>query len=159
MKTTSNGKQHEDRHFVAIDHILYQRLAELAKQSRQSVDDLAAELLSQAIHQRKGESTQERWRRLTRREQEIIALYCLGYTSSAIGKRFTLSDNTIRSHIYNAMNKLGVSSRGELRGILSDWDFASWLGIEPEDLPGFSQSYLPLPGMEDPRNHQVQEEN
>ncbi len=156
MKPKSNGKHPAEQTPLLIDDALYQRLEELAKQSNQTVSALVAELLNQAIHLRKEEGTQERWRRLTRREQEIIALYCLGYSSGAIGKRFTLSDNTIRSHVYNAMNKLGVSSRGELRAILADWDFANWLGIEPEDLPGYSQSYLPLPGLQDPRNHHIQ---
>ena len=156
MRPNSNVKHRAELTPLVIDAVLYQTLEELARQSNQTVGVLVAELLNQAIHRRSGESNQERWRRLTRREQEIIALYCLGFSSSANSKRFTLSDNTIRSHVYNAMHKLGVSSRGELRGILEEWDFANWLGIEPEELPGYSQSYLPLSGMEDQRNHHVE---
>ncbi len=43
------------------------------------------------------------------------------------------------------MHKLGVPSRGVLRGILADWSFVNWLGIEPEDISGYSQSYLLYP--------------
>jgi DNA-binding CsgD family transcriptional regulator len=157
MNPKSNGHERIDPTPFTIDAALYQDLVEMARESHKSVSMLVSELLLQAVHQHQhGETVQQLWYKLTRREQEIIALYCLGYTSVEIGKRFTLSANTIKSHVHNAMQKFGVSSRSELRGKLSDWDFARWLGIEPEDLPGYSQSYLPLPGMDDPRNRRVE---
>jgi DNA-binding CsgD family transcriptional regulator len=157
MNPRPNGHDRTEQVRLTIAPALYQVLAKMAKESHQSVDALASELLLHGLHQiQHGEDVQQLWYKLTRREQEIIALYCLGYTSTEIGKRFTLSANTIKSHVHNAMQKFGVSSRGELRGKLADWDFARWLGIDPETLPGHNQEPLPLPGLIDERIRPVE---
>ncbi len=152
----ANGKK-PIMHTLVVDETVFGTLVRIADQEHQSVNELASELLAQAIDQRQQTDTaQKRWRDLSRREQEVIALYCLGYTSNEIGKRFTLSANTIKSHVHNAMQKFGVSSRGELRGKLADWDFAKWLGVDPETLPGYQQGTLPLPGLTDQRSRRVE---
>ena len=157
MNPKSNGHERDDQYRFIIDAALYQDLVEMASIRHKSVHVLITELLLQAIHQyHHGEIVQQLWFKLTRREQEIIALYCLGYTSTEISDRFTLSTNTIKSHVHHAMQKFGVSSRGELRAKLADWDFAKWLGIDPETLPGYQQGMLPLPGLTDPHKKQVE---
>jgi DNA-binding CsgD family transcriptional regulator len=55
---------------------------------------------------------------LTDREREIVMLLGEGLTSPSIAQRLTLSVRTVEGHIYRAMGKTGVSSRGELAALL-----------------------------------------
>ncbi len=156
MRPKANGKKHDEQNTLVIDVSLYQSLVAMAEQSDRSVDDLVTDLLSRAIQDHhKIYVAEERWHELSRREQEIIALYCIGYTSEEIEKRFTLSTNTVKTHLRNGMQKLGLSNRSELKQALADWDFFTWLKIEPETLPGYSQAYLPLPGFTNGRKRKV----
>lgn len=153
--STLMGKQLR-YHKLVIDENMYGDLLRIADQDHQSVDELVCELLTQAIEERQQtDTTQERWWSLSRREQEIIALYCLGYSSHEIGLRLTLSLNTIKTHLRNGMQKLGLSHRSELRKTLADWDFAGWLKVEPKSLDGYFQAYLPLPGFSNGRKRRI----
>ena len=51
---------------------------------------------------------------LTPRELEVVAAVVAGYTNSEIAHRFKLSEQTIKHHITNIFDKLGVSNRMEL---------------------------------------------
>jgi DNA-binding CsgD family transcriptional regulator len=156
MRPKANGKRRDEQNNLVIDRSLYQSLMAMAEQTHRSMSDLVTDLLSQAIHnQYKIYVAEERWHELSRREQEIIALYCLGYTSEEIEKRFTLSTNTVKTHLRNGMQKLGLTSRSELKQALADWDFSTWLKIEPETLPGYLQAYLPLPGFSNGRKRKI----
>jgi DNA-binding NarL/FixJ family response regulator len=50
---------------------------------------------------------------LTGRELEILELLAQGLTNKQIGKDRNISDNTVRNHVNNIMEKLGVSDRTE----------------------------------------------
>ncbi len=50
---------------------------------------------------------------LTSRETEVLTLIAKGYTYDEIGDSFSLSTNTVRSHIRNIYRKLSVGSRSE----------------------------------------------
>jgi DNA-binding NarL/FixJ family response regulator len=52
--------------------------------------------------------------RLTRRELEVTALIVGGYTNKDIAKRFAISEHTVKHHLTNIFDKLGVSNRLEL---------------------------------------------
>jgi PAS domain S-box-containing protein len=51
---------------------------------------------------------------LTRREREIVRLVALGSTANEIADELHLAHNTVRTHIRNAMAKLGARSRAHL---------------------------------------------
>ncbi len=51
---------------------------------------------------------------LTRRELEIISTIVAGYTNKEIARKFSLSEDTVKHHLTNIFDKLGVSSRLEL---------------------------------------------
>jgi two-component system nitrate/nitrite response regulator NarL len=51
---------------------------------------------------------------LTRREMEIVSAIVAGLTNKEIAKKFTLSEDTVKHHLTNIFNKVGVSSRLEL---------------------------------------------
>ncbi|BAY21594.1 two component transcriptional regulator, LuxR family protein [Calothrix sp. NIES-2100] len=50
---------------------------------------------------------------LSRRQQEVLTLLALGLTNEAIAQRMKLSPSTIRHHVSQVLNKLGVTNRTE----------------------------------------------
>jgi len=52
--------------------------------------------------------------RLTRRQLQVIAAVVDGAANKGIGKTFGLSEQTVKNHLSNIFDKLGVSSRLEL---------------------------------------------
>ncbi len=51
---------------------------------------------------------------LTPREMEIVTLVVAGYSNPDIAQRCSISEQTVKHHISNIFNKLGVSNRLEL---------------------------------------------
>jgi DNA-binding NarL/FixJ family response regulator len=58
---------------------------------------------------------------LTSREREIMGLIARGYANRVIAGQLFISEKTVKNHIRNIYEKLGVASRGEAT--------ARWLGI------------------------------
>jgi PAS domain S-box-containing protein len=50
---------------------------------------------------------------LTRREQESLRLVAMGLTTTAAAERLGISPETVRTHVRNAMNKLGARTRAQ----------------------------------------------
>ena len=48
---------------------------------------------------------------LTKREKEVFELLILNQTTSEIASALDISEKTVRNHISNAMQKLGVKGR------------------------------------------------
>lgn len=57
---------------------------------------------------------------LTAREREIAELFSQGETHRELGKRLEVSPNTVRRHLFNIYEKLGISSKVELQKMISD---------------------------------------
>ena len=51
---------------------------------------------------------------LTRRESQMAELAATGLTNAEIAERLVLSVRTVETHIYRAMQKLGVNDRRDL---------------------------------------------
>jgi len=51
---------------------------------------------------------------LTPREREVIAAVVAGYTNKEMAQKFFISENTVKHHLTNVFDKLGVSNRLEL---------------------------------------------
>lgn len=60
--------------------------------------------------------------RLTPREREIAAAFSNGETYREIGTRLGIAPNTVRRHLGNIYEKLGISSKVELDRMISDDD-------------------------------------
>lgn len=52
--------------------------------------------------------------RLTQREKEVVDLVCLGRSNGDIAFLFHLSENTVKHHLTNVFDKLGIESRAQL---------------------------------------------
>ena len=55
----------------------------------------------------------EAYEKLTFREQEVLDLLGEGLSNQAIAQKLFLSDSTVRVHIYNLLNKLGLEDRNQ----------------------------------------------
>ena len=53
-------------------------------------------------------------RRLSNREREIVALVAQGVKNKEIAERLFISEQTVKNHLHNIFDKLGVSDRLEL---------------------------------------------
>jgi PAS domain S-box-containing protein len=53
-------------------------------------------------------------RALSEREREVIRLVALGWSGPEIGTELDISHNTVRTHVANAMTKLGARTRAQL---------------------------------------------
>jgi DNA-binding NarL/FixJ family response regulator len=52
--------------------------------------------------------------RLTRREREIVAAVAAGQSNREVAQRLSLAEDTVKHHMSNIFDKLGVSNRAEL---------------------------------------------
>jgi DNA-binding NarL/FixJ family response regulator len=57
------------------------------------------------------------FRKLTKRESEVLHLISEGYQNKNIANRLSLSEHTIKLHIHHIISKLGVSNRTEAAAI------------------------------------------
>jgi len=120
-----------------FDDDLHCSLQELARRERRPVNQVATEMLTFALQERL--SAQEyvrRWRTLTPREQQVVALLCRGYTFRQIAGQLVVSPDTVKTHTRNALNKFKLRDRTELLRALSGWDFTEWEIGYPTDPPG-----------------------
>lgn len=71
-------------------------------------------LLRNLIDRRREQAAaEERYRRLSRREREVLALLGEGLGHTDIAGRLVISPQTARTHVQNVLSKLGVHSRIE----------------------------------------------
>lgn len=50
---------------------------------------------------------------LTKREEEVFSLLVKNMTTKEIGNKLNISEKTVRNHMSNAMQKLGVKGRAQ----------------------------------------------
>jgi DNA-binding CsgD family transcriptional regulator len=103
---------------------LHRSLQELAKREQRPVDQVAAEMLSFALADRlDAEEYLWRWRGLTPREQQVVALFCQDYSSQQIADLLVVSPETVKTHLRNALRKLKLKNKTQLRTALANWEF------------------------------------
>jgi DNA-binding NarL/FixJ family response regulator len=74
-------------------------------------NDLVASVLRKNVKDRKsGQDALFKTAELTEREKEILLLICQELTMKEIGQRLFLSENTVRNHRVNIMEKVGVNN-------------------------------------------------
>ena len=74
-------------------------------------NDLVASVLRKNVKERKpGQGSLFKSAELTEREKEILMLICQELTMKEIGQRLFLSENTVRNHRVNIMEKVGVNN-------------------------------------------------
>jgi DNA-binding NarL/FixJ family response regulator len=112
-----------ERGFILSEE-LHRSLQELATREKRTVDQVAAEMLSFAVTDRlDAEEYLWRWRGLTPREQQIVALFCRFYSNQQIADLLVVSPETVKTHIRNALRKLKLKNKTELHTALANWEF------------------------------------
>jgi two-component system, NarL family, nitrate/nitrite response regulator NarL len=79
---------------------------------RESVSNLVQYL--RTLVQSSGEESRQRKFGLTPRELEIVSAVVAGYANKEIAEHFKISEDTVKHHLSNIFDKLGVSTRLEL---------------------------------------------
>jgi DNA-binding NarL/FixJ family response regulator len=79
---------------------------------RESVSNLVQYL--RTLVQSSGEESRQRKFGLTPRELEIVSAVVAGYSNKEIAEYFKISEDTVKHHLSNIFDKLGVSTRLEL---------------------------------------------
>jgi DNA-binding CsgD family transcriptional regulator len=121
-------RPHEE-HSLAFEaeQNLINELQSLAEQERRPAEQVAVELLQQALARRKAaEVSLQTWQAISPREQQVAAFVCLNYTNRQIAARLGISQETVKTHVRNLLIKFGLRTKVELCQFLADWDFSEW---------------------------------
>jgi len=114
-------------HVYASDQELVLAVRKVARQQGRTEEDVFTEFARAGkdlfINQ---DSLSERWGALSEREQEVLALVCLGFHNHQIAEKLSISHPTVKSHLQNIFYKYNLRSTKELRYALKDWQFQEW---------------------------------
>ncbi len=122
-QATSRQKKKKRKYFYIPDnrfHLELTRAAALEKlKQKERTSDSQPDDLNSDKHY-------HLWIRLSPREQDVTALTCLKYTNAQMAARLGLSIETVRSYLDNALNKLSLQNKTDLRVFFAGWDFSEW---------------------------------
>ena len=108
-----------------LDGETYSLLEKFAQQNEQSIEQAVNSWLKLQAGEYKQDSQVARlWETLSDREQKVVALCCLGYSDLEIAGMLDIAYGTARTHLYNAIYKLGIRKKPELLFLLRSWDFS-----------------------------------
>jgi len=98
-----------------------------AKEQGRSEEEIIVNLAKAGLDQfQQATEMEERWLSLSQREQQVVALICLGQRNYQIAEILTIAPETVKTHLQNIFAKFNLRSSKELRLALKDWDFAEW---------------------------------
>lgn len=119
-RTESSRVYLHDEELIAV-------IRDVAKQQRRAEEEVMADFtkvgLKQFLTQNEMES---RWSSLSHREQQVVALICLGYRNYEIAQTLVIAPETVKTHLQRIFDKFHLRSSKELRLALKDWDFRDW---------------------------------
>ena len=127
VKRLRIGLQQKKKYSYILGEPLHLEGTDLATQEKHRLkkansDSLAVSLLGgQNI-----DDLYQRWLSFSPRDQDVIALTCLGYTNRQIAFRLGISVGTVKSYIQNVFYKLNLHSKTDLRLTFYGWDFSAW---------------------------------
>lgn len=119
---------------LTLDSSVAGGVQQLALSSLRSEEEVASDLLSFALARRQVmDEALQHWHSLTPREQQVVALICVGLTYAQVGAELGITYETVKVHMRHALEKFEVRSRFDLRQALAGWDFPTWI---EENIPG-----------------------
>jgi len=102
-------------------------IRDVARQQRRAEEDVMTEFTKVGLHQFLAQNEmQDRWASLSHREQQVVALVCLGSRNYEIAQALGIAPETVKTHLQHIYDKLHLRSSKELRLALKDWDFRDW---------------------------------
>ncbi len=88
----------------------YKMLARLMPSLQKTISQPPDSPAPERVKERSGR-TQKRNGNLTPRETEVLHLLAKGHSNTRIASRLGISPHTVKSHVINIFNKLGVNDR------------------------------------------------
>lgn len=98
-----------------------------ARQQKRSEAEMIAEFTKVGLNQFLTQNELEnRWSSLSHREQQVVALICLGHRNYEIANILSIAPETVKTHLQRIFDKFHLRSSKELRLALKDWNFRGW---------------------------------
>jgi DNA-binding CsgD family transcriptional regulator len=112
---------------VSLDSETRSLLSDFAESVQITPEEAAVRWVElQAIAYQRDKEVGRLWGTLTNREQQVVALCCLEYSDREIAAMLGIAYGTARTHLYNAIRKLGIRKKSELLFLLRNWDFSKF---------------------------------
>jgi DNA-binding CsgD family transcriptional regulator len=112
---------------VSLDSEIRSLLTQFAESVQMTPEEAAVRWLElQANAYQQDKEVGRLWGSLTDREQQVVALCCLEYSDREIAAMLDIAYGTARTHLYNAIRKLGIRKKSELLFLLRIWDFSKF---------------------------------
>ncbi len=116
----------ESRIFLQDEEIITV-VRKAAKEQGRSEEAIIADLTKAGWDQiQQDAEITDRWDSLSQREQQVVALICLGHRNYQIAEILVIAPETVKTHLQNIFAKFNLRSSKELRLVLKDWNFAEW---------------------------------
>lgn len=109
------------------DEELIAAVKDVARQQSRPEEEVIADFTKVGLNQFLSQNEMEaRWSSLTHREQQVVALICLGYRNYQIAEMLIIAPETVKTHLQRIFHKFNLRSSKELRLALKNWDFREW---------------------------------
>ena len=109
------------------DEELIATIKDVAEKQQRSEEEIVAEFAKAGLNQFLTQTEMEsRWASLSQREQQVVALICLGHRNYEIAKILVIAPETVKTHLQRIFDKFQLRSSKELRLALKEWDFREW---------------------------------
>lgn len=110
----------QDEELIAV-------IKDVARQQERPESDVIADFTKAGLNQFMSQNEMEqRWSSLSHREQQVVALTCLGYRNYEIAQTLVVGPETVKTHLQRIFDKFDLRSTKELRLALKNWDFREW---------------------------------
>lgn len=110
----------QDEELIAV-------IRDVAKQQSRAEEEVIADFTKVGLNQFLAQNEmQGLWAVLSHREQQVVALVCLGYRNYEIAQTLGIAPETVKTHLQHIFDKLHLRGSKELRLALKDWDFRDW---------------------------------
>lgn len=122
-----NKKGNDESRIFLQDEEIITLVRNAAKQQGRSEAEIITDFTKAGWDQlQQATEMEERWDSLSRREQQVVALICLGHRNYQIAEILVIAPETVKTHLQNIFTKFNLRSSKELRLVLKDWNFAEW---------------------------------
>jgi len=109
------------------DEELIAAIKDVARQQSRAEEEIIADFIKVGLNQFLTQNEmEERWSSLSHREQQVVALICLGYRNHEIAKTLVIAPETVKTHLQRIFDKFHLRSSKELRLALKNWEFRDW---------------------------------
>jgi DNA-binding CsgD family transcriptional regulator len=121
-----NIKGEKPRVFLK-DEELIATIKDVAKRESRTEEEIVAEFTKAGLNQFLTQNElDQRWASLSQREQQVVALICLGHRNYEIANILGIAPETVKTHLQRIFDKFQLRSSKELRLALQDWNFRDW---------------------------------